>query len=137
MPFYLFQNSETEEIREIFFHMADEKVYNGEDNKEPNIWKRCYLSPNAAINSQPLDPYSKKDFAKWVGNGEKKITIGDMMSHSESLSKQREEKDGTDFVKEKMFDKYKEKTGKISPLKLREERVKKLKKQGIHVDYSK
>ena len=32
MPYYLFSNPDTEEIREIFFHMNDEKVYIDENN---------------------------------------------------------------------------------------------------------
>lgn len=136
MPFYLFQNIKTEEIREIFFHMIDEKIYNGENGKEIDLWKRIYLSPNPAINTVNIDPFSKKDYAKWVEN--KKLKIGDMIDRSKELSEQREAKLGIDDpVKAKMFDKYKKQTGKESPIKLREERVKKLKKLGINVNYDK
>jgi hypothetical protein len=135
MPFYLFQNIETEEVREIFFHMRDDKIYNGENNKEFNQWKRLWTLPNAAINSQPLDPFSKKDYAKWVGNGEKKLTIGNMQDRAAELSREREEKLGFDPIKEQSYKNYEKRTGKISPFKKREDTIKKFKKVGVTVDY--
>lgn len=132
MPFYAFSNKDTGEIRDIFFHMNDDKVYNGEDGTEVGVWVREFLSPNASIDTH-ADIYSPKDFAK-VTN--KKGTIGDMWDRSAEMSAKRTEKEGIDPFKQKYFDNYKKThKGQEHYLEKREKGKEVLKKVGISVDY--
>ncbi len=115
MPQYLFQNSSSGEIRDVFFHMNDDKVYRGENGDE--TWTRLYTVPQGATDVR-LDPYSQKAFVDKIGA--KEGTLGDVWKRSEELSKQREAKDGVDFVKQKYFEDYaKQRNGKRHPDEIR------------------
>lgn len=105
MPLYLFQNPDNLEVKEIFFHMNDEKRY----QENGILWKRIYTKPQMMIDAI-VDPFSAKDFIKATGKG--KGTIGELMDRSKELSEKRKEKEGIDPVKEKIYDEYKKKTGK-------------------------
>ena len=82
MPYYLFSNPDTEEIREIFFHMNDEKVYIDENNLK---WNREFVVPQASMDTN-IDPYSKRAF---MDKTNKAGTFGEMMDLSKELSEKR------------------------------------------------
>ena len=82
MPYYLFSNPDTEEIREIFFNMNDEKVYIDENNLK---WNREFVVPQASMDTN-IDPYSKRAF---MDKTNKAGTFGEMMDLSKELSEKR------------------------------------------------
>lgn len=102
MPYYEFFNDTTQESVDVFFHMNDDKVYNGEDGAEIGQWRRVYHSPLASIDTK-LDPRDKNAF---IRRTEKYSRVGDFQSLSRDLSDQRASKDGKDGVKEKWLDNY-------------------------------
>jgi len=82
MPFYLFRHPKTQEVREIFFHMNDEKKFidtNGEQ------WVREFTVPQASIDAN-IDPYSSKAF---VEKTRRAGTIGDLVDMSKEMSERR------------------------------------------------
>jgi hypothetical protein len=124
MPIYLFQNPETDEVKEIVLGMNDPKVY---QNDGVN-WVRLFTIPNAAIDTQ-VDPHSAKDFVKATN---KKGTIGDLFDRSAELSEKRKEKIGHDPLKEKYYENYsKTRKGKKHPDVIKREKTDSLKKLGI------
>jgi hypothetical protein len=103
MPIYIYKHPEEEDYREIIQTMSEAHVYS-EDGVE---WKRVFTVPQASIDTK-INPFSSKEFVEKTGN--KKGTFGDMMDYSAEMSRQREEKVGTDDpVKRKFFDDYKKK----------------------------
>jgi len=82
MPYYLFSHPETEEIREIFFHMNDEKVYIDENSLK---WKREYVVPQASIDAN-IDPYSSRAF---VEKTRKAGNVGELFDLSKEMSEKR------------------------------------------------
>lgn len=111
MPEYLFYNSETEEYRNVFFKMNDEKIYNGEDGSEVGIWSRRWTSPNASVDSiANTNPFDTR--AHVEKTGKMKGTMGDLYSISKEMSERRAEKLGhEDPVKRKHFDSYEKTQG--------------------------
>lgn len=101
MPLYIFSHPKTGEMREVFFHMNDEKLYQDEDGVN---WRREYGSPQLNTNGT-VDPWSSKSFVSKTGstNG----TIGDLLDRSSDLSKERASQNGgVDPVKEKYYKDY-------------------------------
>ncbi len=86
----------------MFFHMTDEKIYNGEDGTEIGQWRRVYHAPLAATDTK-LDP---RDKAAFVRRTEKYSKVGDFQNISKELSEKRAAKDGIDQVKETWLKKY-------------------------------
>ena len=111
MPQYSFFNSQTNETRDVFFKMNDDKVYDGEDGTEVGQWKRVFTVPNASVDSSTkINPFSQKDFVEKTGK--KRGTYGDLISAASEASQQRIDKEGRDTVKENFFASYKKDTGK-------------------------
>jgi hypothetical protein len=81
MPFYLFQNPNSGEIKEIFFKMNDIKTYQ-ENGTE---WSRIYTVPQASIDAN-IDPYSSQAF---VEKTRRAGTIGDLVDMSKEMSERR------------------------------------------------
>jgi hypothetical protein len=102
VPLYEFFNETTGESVDVFFHMTDEKVYNGEDGTEIGQWRRVYHAPLAAIDTK-LDPRDKNAF---VRRTEKYTKLGEMQDISREMSEKRAAKDGKDPVREKWLDNY-------------------------------
>jgi hypothetical protein len=103
MPYYIFKNQETEEIRDVFLNMNDVKEYFGEGGDE-TTWKRVFTSPNASIDSK-IDPFKAEEFARKTGS--KKGTYGDLLDKSAELSRQRADiAGGDDPVKARYFENY-------------------------------
>ena len=123
MPFYLFQNPETQEVIEVMQSMKADHVYVDDNGLK---WERVFTVPNAAIDSGGIDPYSEKDFLK--ATEKRGITCGEMFDLSAEMSQKRESKDGKDKVKEKAQKDYKKKTGKAHP-----EVIKKRKNRTIEI----
>jgi len=119
MPYYLFENTDTGEVHEIWFHMNDEKIYNGENNDQVGKWKRLWTVPNAAISSI-VDPYNTKSFVAATTN-KKGQTVGEMWERSAELSKVRADKEGIDPVKQKFYEDYQKSTGLKNQYQAREE----------------
>lgn len=109
MPYYLFEHSDTQEVHEIWFHMNDDKVYNGPSDDQNGKWKRVWTVPQAAIATR-IDPYSTKDFVTSTSN-KKGITMGQMWEKSAEMSKKREDKEGIDPVKAEFYKNYQKSTG--------------------------
>lgn len=99
MPIYLFEHEKTKEVREIFFRMNDKKIYNGENGKEIGVWHRIFTCPTANIDSIS-QIQSANDFVRITG--QKKGSMGDLMSLSKELSEKRAAQNGgIDPIKEK------------------------------------
>lgn len=111
MPIYIYQNPETDEVKEVLQGMNDPHEYEENGVK----WTRVFIAPNHAVDTK-VDPFSEQSFMK--GTASKKGTIGDVMDFSEEQSQIRKEKAGTsmDPNREKFFDRYAEKRrGKAHP----------------------
>jgi hypothetical protein len=106
LPLYCFEHVETGEIREIFFHMLDQKVYEGEGGTEVGLWERRYYIPQMGIDTKN-DPFDSKKFAET--SGKKKGTLGDLFDASKEASMKREKLVGKDFWKDEHIKNYKEK----------------------------
>lgn len=101
MPMYIFEHPETKEIKEVFFHMKDNKIYIDESGIE---WKRQLASPQLNTQSS-INPWSHADFINKTGNT--KGNLGDLIDRSAELSNARaSENGGVDPLKEKYYDNY-------------------------------
>lgn len=101
MPLYSFLNPKTQESKEIFFHMNEEKIYKDENGLE---WTRIWTVPQASF-STILDPFSQQQFIDKTGRGND--TVGSLWDRSAELSAKRAEIcGGKDEVKQKFYDNY-------------------------------
>lgn len=101
MPLYSFENPDTGEIKDVFFHMNEDKTYTDESGL---TWKRVLVSPQLNTASS-IDPWSNDDFVNKTAN--MKGTMGDILDKSAELSAKRaESNNGVDPVKQKFFDNY-------------------------------
>lgn len=109
MPEYLFQNKVTQEYREVFFKMLDDKIYNGEDGNEEGLWERRFTIPNASVDSiSNTNPFDTR--AHVAKTGAMKGNLGDLFSVSKEMSERRAEKLGhEDPVKRQFFKDYQKK----------------------------
>lgn len=115
MPIYIFENELTGEVKEIFFHMEEKKLFNGEDESEIGQWRRVFTVPLASIDTK-LDP---RDKAAFVRRTEKYKTVGEFQDISREMSDQRASKDGVDSVKQTWLKNYSsERLGKKHPSEL-------------------
>jgi hypothetical protein len=130
MPFYLFQNPQTEEIVEILQNMNEEHIFFDKNGLKYN---RIYTSPNYAIDSK-IDPFSSKDFAEKTRN--KKGTIGDLLNKSKELSEKRGGETNDPVLKNYLSSYEKDKGVKHSS-EVKKEKIqkanKKLKKFGVSI----
>lgn len=110
----------------MFFKMAEvPSVGTTIKDDEGLEWRRIFTVPQAASNITKVDPYSPKDFNRRLDN--KNVTIGQLWDEAGNLSQRRAEKDGTDLVKEKYYEKYsRERQGCDHPMKIKEKRDKDL-----------
>lgn len=108
MPQYTFEHIETGEIRDVFFHMNDEKIYNGEKGDELEKWKRVWMKPQAGIDTK-IDPFNSNQFVeKTAGKG----TLGDLWDRSAEMSAMRAAKrDGIDPIKQANIERLKRERG--------------------------
>jgi len=81
MPFYLFEDPTSGEVKEIFFKMNDIKTYQ-ENGVE---WIRVYTVPQATIDAN-IDPYSSQAF---VDKTRRAGTIGELIDMSKEMSERR------------------------------------------------
>lgn len=101
MPMYSFENPETLEVIDVFFHMNDDKKYIDSAGLE---WKRLLLSPQLNTEAS-IDPWSNEDFVNKTSNT--KGTMGDLLDRSAEMSAKRAEgNNGVDPVKQKFFKDY-------------------------------
>ena len=100
MPLYPFSHPDTGEIKDVFFHLKDEKKYIDDSGVE---WVREFHSPQ--LNTQgSIDPWSNADF---VNKTNKKGTVGELLDRSADLSRQRAEQNGgVDPIKQKYYENY-------------------------------
>lgn len=105
MPFYIFENPETKERREVRQRMADVHEYTDENGLK---WNRVFLAGNMSIDSRP-NVDCTKSLANSTSN--KKETIGDIQDRAREASDKRKEKNGYDPIQSKWFDSYAEKRG--------------------------
>ena len=110
MPNYLFEHVETEEIVEVFFHMNDNKVYNGKNDAEPGLWKRCYSLPQMAVDAK----WDSMDLKKCTEKtGKMRGNMGSLYDKAAELSAERTRIMGHDPLKEKKMEQWsKERGGK-------------------------
>ena len=102
MAAYIFQNPDTGETKEIFQGMNENHSYQEGDV----LWKRVFVSPQARASSfSNIDPNSYSQFNQWLDKG-KGGTMGDLWDASKELSSKREEKYGSDPLKEKSLADY-------------------------------
>jgi hypothetical protein len=102
MPMYIFENPDTGEQKEVFFHMNDEKKYFDDEKKE---WKRVFMT--SQINSHNIDPWDNNSFVNETQN--MKGNMGDLLDASKEMSEKRSASNGgVDPIKEKYFKKYSE-----------------------------
>jgi hypothetical protein len=108
MPMYIFENPETQETIEVFFHMNDDKKYFDDDGLE---WKRVFIT--SELNTEgSIDPWDNASFVNSTAN--RKGTVGDLLDKSAELSHKRAESNGgVDPVKQKYYKKYSEDRGGV------------------------
>jgi hypothetical protein len=82
MPLYTFQHPKTQEFRDVFFHMTDEKKYIDENGVK---WDRVFYPPTFAFDTR-LDPHDPNSFKKKTERGG---TIGELFDLSKELSEKR------------------------------------------------
>lgn len=113
MPLYTFEHIKTKRTKDVFFHMNDEKIFNGDDGDEIGEWRRVYTVPQGSIDTK-IDPFSEKQFVERTATKTK--TMGGIWDYSKELSEKRAEKNGgVDPQKQKYFDKQRKKrSGKAS-----------------------
>ncbi len=104
MPLYNFQNPDTAEIVEVFFHMEDEpKEYIDESGLK---WTRLFVSPQLSTQAS-IDPWDNAAFIDKTSK--QKGSMGDLLDQSAELSAKRaEQNNGVDPVKKEYFKKYSE-----------------------------
>lgn len=117
MPFYIYQNEKTGEVKEILQSMNDVHEYFGENGNEKN-WKRIFTIPQASIDTKQ-DPFNANDFLDRTKS--KKGTYGNMIDYSKELSQKREAIiGGKDPIKENYYKEYsKNRRGALHPDKLK------------------
>ena len=136
MPLYLYENEETGEVLEVLQGMNDAHEYNGEDGSEKGRWRRVYVNPNIATDTN-LDPFSSSSFrASTVGKND---SYGELFERSAEASEMRAaQAGGVDPVKQKTYEDYSKMTnGKLHPQQMKEKfdnAVKKADKAGIKVE---
>lgn len=108
MPYYIFEHISTGKTEEVFFHMNDDKVYNGKNGKQKGKWRRVFINPQASIDTS-IDPYSETQFINKTGG--KNYTKGDGWDLSAELSAKRAAKEGSDPVKDKFYKEQRELRG--------------------------
>jgi len=133
MPEYLFEHLKTHEVRTVFFHMNDDKVYRGPGGTDdPSLWKRVWTKPLASVDTR-VDPYSSRDFVKATN---KRGSVGDLYDRSKEMSLKRAEKEGSDPVRKTFYEGYsKRRHGAKHPEQRREESAAALAGSGLKVDW--
>ncbi len=133
MPIYLYQNIETEEIKEVYQSVHDKHEYSENGIK----FQRVFTIPNASSNTQ-INPFSSKEFVSKLDN-KKGETIGSTMDRAAELSAKRAEKNGKDPIKEKYYKDFsKRHKGLQHPTQVKENcapTIKKLADLGIKVNF--
>lgn len=99
MPYYLYSNPETGEVKEILQKMTDKHIYEEEGIR----WNRIFTVPQVGIDTIKLDPFSSKDFLKKT---QTKGTLGSLIDRSKEMSEKRKDKEGCDPVQQKYFSEY-------------------------------
>lgn len=89
MPFYIFENPETKERREVRQRMADVHEYTDENGLK---WNRVFLAGNMSVDSRP-NVDCTKSLANSTSN--KKETVGDIQDRAREASDKRKEKTAT------------------------------------------
>lgn len=119
MPFYLFENPQTGEIREVFQEMNDKHEFS-ENGVE---WDRIFTVPHAFVMASPVDPHNPAHFARETY--EKRGTYGDLMDRSAELSEKRAERYGEDPIKKAADEKWsRERKGRKLPKKMKDLEIK-------------
>ncbi len=81
MPFYLFEDPTSGDVKEIFFKMNDIKTYQENGVK----WNRVYTVPQTSIDAN-IDPHSSQAF---VEKTRRAGNIGDLVDMSKEMSERR------------------------------------------------
>ena len=102
MPLYVFENSETGEVKEFLVPVNEIKAFSPGEG-----WGRVYTAPNVSVDSK-IDPYSSRDFVEKTKN--KKGTVGDLFDKSKELSEKRGG-DSSDPILKKYFKSYEQDKG--------------------------
>lgn len=136
MPLYLYENEETGEVVEVLQGMNELHEYHGANGREKGLWRRVYVNPNMAFDTQ-MDAFDSQSFVNSTKN--KKDSYGDLFERSAEASAIRAEKHGgKDPVKEKYYSNYNKMTnGKLHPEQMKEnfkKAVEKADKKGIKID---
>jgi hypothetical protein len=104
MPIYLYQNTKTQEVREVLQSMNDVHEYYGDLETPEDCWERIFTVPTASIDSK-LDPFDSNQYIRATAN--KKGTYGDLLNKSQELSEKRAQiSGGVDPIKEKYYQDY-------------------------------
>ena len=65
MAIYLYENTETGEVREVVQGMNDTHDYHGEDGSEKGLWRRVYVNPTLSVDTE-VDAFNSHNFANSV-----------------------------------------------------------------------
>ena len=109
MPIYIFQHPKTKEVKEIVQRMSESHVFTDEAGVR---WKRIFVNPQVAFNTQISATDSKSFVEKTRG---KNYSLGQLWDMSAELSSKREGTSGVDEVRVNAEDAYKKKTQKRHP----------------------
>ena len=115
MPQYSYRNPKTGKTKDVFQTMNEEHSY----SEGGVVWERVWTVPQAAVDAN-IDPFNQNAFIDKVGA--QKGSMGDCYDRSAELSAKRAEKrGGSDPIKEKYYEAYKNKRrGTEHPLQIKE-----------------
>lgn len=109
MPFYLYSNPNTGEIKEIYQKIDDLHVYH-EDGIQ---WNREFTVPQAMVDTK-IDPLSSKDFVEKTSK--KTGTLKNLIYESKKASEERKKILGYDPVQKEYYRNWsKERKGRRHP----------------------
>lgn len=102
MPIYLYQNPETEEIKEIIQSVHDKHEYFENGVK----WNRIFTVPQTSFDTK-FNPYDSRGFVEKTGK--MKGTLGNIIDASKELSEKRG--GDSDPIKKKYYEDWSKKRG--------------------------
>lgn len=126
---YSYRNPVTGEIIDVVQGVDDEHRYVDENGLE---YTRVFYAPNISIDSSP-DITSREGFLKYTSN--KKGTLGDLIEKSAEASEIRKSRLGFDPVRQKKYDEYRKKTGKMHREERKEKAQEFLSAKGIELSF--
>lgn len=120
MPVYSFAADDGTTISVLVPLTAPDKERHEQVGEDGRVYKRVYAAPLTSVNSRKGD-LSKEDFRRMTEN--KNLKQGELWSLSAEMSREREEKLGSDPVKAKFYRDYERECGVKHTQQIKEEKA--------------